>query len=151
MWRARKIKQRRGATVLEMSITLMAFLLVTLGMLDLAVGVFRHHTLSQAARYGARKAAVHGSQADRLGPWGPAAIDVAANSAGVPLVAEVAPRLIGCDLEETRVRAEWLDGDNEFSSRVRVTVTSPYEPLLAWIIPGGEVDLTAASTMQIAH
>src|ERR1044072_6461752 len=128
MDRRRKAHERRGATVIELSITLMACLILRLGMMHLAIGVFRHHVLAQAARYGARKAAVHGSQATELGSWGPTAIDSTANATGIPAIDERAPRLVGCDLEHTNVQVEWLDGHNKFGSRVHVTISSPYEP-----------------------
>ncbi len=53
-------RRRRGAAVLETALVLPAFLIITLGTLDLGVGVFRYHVLAQVARHGARQAIVHG-------------------------------------------------------------------------------------------
>ena len=148
-------KHRRGAAVLEMSIILFMFLVTTMGMLDMGVGVFRYHLLSQAARFGARRAIVHGEMADRLGSWGTGPIDVAASTSGVPIVdgAEdgIQPMLVGCDLSQSRIRVEWLDGGNEFEDRVKVTVTSPYTPIFLFIFANTTINLTASSTMLIAH
>ena len=148
-------KHRRGAAVLEMSIILMTFLVLTMGMLDMGIGVFRYHIVAQAARYGARRAIVHGDRATQLGSWGTATIDVAANANGIPIVDGVddgiAPMLVGCDLSQTRIRVEWLEGGNSFEQPVRVTLTSPYTPIFSFIFPIATIDLTASSTMGIAH
>ncbi len=45
---------RRGASMVEAAIILPVFLTLILGMLDLSLGVFRHHVVSQAARQGVR-------------------------------------------------------------------------------------------------
>jgi hypothetical protein len=148
-------KHRRGAAVLEMSIILMTFLVLTMGMLDMGIGVFRYHIVAQAARFGARRAIVHGDRATQLGSWGTATIDVAANANGIPIVDGVddgiAPMLVGCDLPQTRIRVEWLEGGNSFEQPVRVTLTSPYTPIFSFIFPIATIDLTASSTMGIAH
>ncbi len=148
-------KHRRGAAVLEMSIILMTFLVLTMGMLDMGIGVFRYHIVAQAARFGARRAIVHGDRATQLGSWGTATIDVAANANGIPIVDGVddgiAPMLVGCDLSQSRIRVEWLEGGNSFEQPVRVTLTSPYTPIFSFIFPIATIDLTASSTMGIAH
>ena len=155
MKRHRKSRARRGATVLEMAIILMIFLVLTLGMLDLGVGIFRYHVIANSARHAARRAIVHGELASALGPWGPGTIDVAASANGVPIVGAtgegVQPLLVGCDLSQTRVRAEWIDGGNAVGQHVRVTISSPYRPVMLFIFPGTTKTLSASSTMEIAH
>lgn len=146
-------KRRRGAAMLEAAIILPVFILLVFGMIDLGLGVFHYNLLSEAARHGVRQAIVHGEYAPASwngGKWGPTTIDVAANSSGVPLVDAIAPLLVHCDLSKTQIKAEWLDGNNAVESKVRVTVTSIYEPMFASII-GGAIDLSASSTMPIAH
>jgi hypothetical protein len=138
-----------------MALILSTFLILTFGMLDLGLGVFRYHTISQAARHGARRAIVHGEMADRLSPWGPTMIDVPATANGVPIVGGATDglqdMLVGCDLERTRIRVEWPAGSNAFDEPVRVTLTTPYEPLFSFVFADGEITLSASSTMSIAH
>lgn len=151
----RRHLKRRGAAVTELAIVLMVFLILTMGMLDLGVGVFRYHILSQAARHVARRAIVHGELANVLGTWGPATIDVPASANGVPVVDGamdgVSPLLIGCDPDKTRIQAEWIDGNNALDSSVKVTVTSEYTPIMLFIFPSNTITLSASSTMHIAH
>lgn len=148
-------KTRRGAAVLELSITLMIILMMTMGTIDLGVGVFRQHVLSQAARQAARRASVHGELATALGEWGPSEIDVPATANGVPIVDGpndgIQGMLMGCDLARTRIRIEWVDGSNEIDQRVRATVTSPFKPTLLFIFGDSERTLSASSTMRISH
>ncbi len=145
---------RRGGAVLELSFSLLLFLTLTLGAFDLGVGVFRNHVLSQAARQVARRAAVHGELATALGPWGPAQIDVLGNASGIPIVDgadSVQGMLVGCDLSQTQIRIDWLEGNNKVDSRVRATVTTPYQPALSFIFGNNQSTLSASSTMRISH
>ena len=147
--------------MLEMAIVLFWFLVLTMCMLDFGVGVFRYHILSQAARHGARRAIVHGELALPLGVWGPNTIDVPATANGIPIVGNgivddeddhdgLQRKLRGCDLEQTRVKVEWLSGSNAVGEPVRVTVTSPYQPVLFLNILQ-PIQLSASSRMTIAH
>lgn len=144
-----------------MAICLFAFLTLTMGMLDLGLGVFRYHVVSQAARMGARRAIVHGEMAASMGVWGPSSISTTGDDNSTPIMidtAESPPRtrgigamLVACDLENTTIAVDWLNGSNAFGQPVRVTVTTPHQPIMAWIFTGGTINLTASSTMAIAH
>jgi hypothetical protein len=139
--------------MVESAIIMMAFLLLIFGMIDLGRGVFRHNQLAQAARQGARQAMVHGQLAPAKwngGPWGPSTINVKADANGVPIVDAIQPMLVSCELDKTSIKVEWLDGSNKLEKSVRVTVTSPFQPVLISFF-GGAFDLHAASTMPIAH
>jgi Flp pilus assembly protein TadG len=147
-------RNRRGATILELGIVLLAFVVLTFGMLDLGLGVFRYHILANAARQGARRAIVHGALASNgLGSWGTGTINVVATDTAVPIVGGttdgIQPMLVGCNLSQTWVNVQWIDGGNAQGNRVRVTVTSPYTPFMTLYLK--PVTLSAASTMQIAH
>jgi hypothetical protein len=136
----------------ESAIVLSVFLTLVLGMLDLGMATLRYNLASQAARHGVRQAAVHGQLAPAvMGTWGPATIDAAASSSGIPLVAAVQPYLVGFDLDQTRVRAEWLDKSTAMGKRVRVTITTPYKPILTYLFGTQTYTLRGASTMPIAH
>jgi hypothetical protein len=151
--------KRRGAAVLEMVIVLFWFLVLTMCMLDFGVAVFRYHILSQAARHGARRAIVHGEMASPLGVWGHDIIDrVPITATGIPIVGHggtddtdgLKRMLIGCDPNETRITVEWLNGSNAVGEPVRVTVTSPYQPVVFLNILQ-PIQLRASSRMTIAH
>src|SRR5690349_18784786 len=112
MRRPIRVPARRGAMTVEAAVAVPVFLAAVLGVIDLGVGVARYNTLSQAARYGARQAAVHGASSAIAGSsapawssaWGTATVDQAANATGVPEVTAVQPMLVNCPLAQTRVR-----------------------------------------------
>jgi hypothetical protein len=139
--------------MLESALVLTAFLMLVLALIDLGRGVFRFNQLSQAARMGARQAMVHGNLAPagwNGGPWGPTAIDCYADQAGTPIVDAVAPMLVACELDKTQIQVEWLNGSNAIEKNVRVTVTSPFQPIVTAFF-GGSINLSASSTVPIAH
>jgi hypothetical protein len=145
---------RRGATIAEAALVSLVFLMLLLGMLDLGLGVMRFNTISQAARHTARQATVHGGLAPTSwqgGIWGPATIDSAATDTTVPAVNYARTMLIGCDINNSRVKVEWPDGGNAVQQNVKVTVTTPYKPLLTFFLPNSTITLTATTTMPIAH
>lgn len=153
---------RRGATIVEMAIVLLTFLTFVLGMLDLALGVARYNSLAHAARQGARQAIVHGSMANRLGAWGPAAAGPFALGASPPsivlpstdardIAAFIQPTLVHFNPAEVTVAVSWPDGGNQFGQPVRVTLSAPFRPMMTFIFGNPTITLTAESTMIIAH
>jgi hypothetical protein len=150
-----KKNRRKGAMVLELAIVLFTFLVLTMGTLEFGVAVFRYHIISNASRYAARRAIVHGELASGLGTWGTSAIDVFADATSEPIIDGaqdgISDMLTSCDLSETRVQVEWIDGSNGFEDAVRVTISTPYQPVLLGLFPHAAITLRASSTMPIAH
>jgi hypothetical protein len=151
---------RRGATLVETAVTILAFLVLVLGMLDLGVGVLHRHMLSDAARHGARLASVHGEKAGPGSVWGTSRIDLTADSDAHPIVGAIRPLLTGFDLSKTHVIVEWpgadgvtpdSDDSNKIGQPVRVTVYTGYQPLVTYIFGTPSIKLTATSTMLILH
>lgn len=141
---------RRGASMVEAAIILPIFLTLILGMLDLSVGVFRQHVVSQAARHGARRAIVHGKMAPpKTTAWGTAAY-TGNGDASDEIATAIKPSLTGLDPAQTTIQVQWIDGSNDVESRVRVTVSTTWTPIMLALL-GGQKTLTASSTMPIAH
>jgi TadE-like protein len=135
-------------------VVVLALLIIILGMLDLGLAVFQYHVVSEAARQGARLAIVHGQMAPsgwNGGSWGTTTINQSANTTGTPIVDEIKPLLVGLDLTQTTIKAEWLDGSNAPENRVRVTVSTTYQPCVTFIFGNTSINLSASSTMPIAH
>lgn len=141
---------RRGATLVEAAIVLPVFLMVVLGLIDLAGATYRYNLVAELARRGVREAIVHGSDAaPARGSMGPQRWTATAASEGdVP--AAIRSLLTGIDPADVTVRLDWLDGSNALDSRVRCTVTLPYRGATT-VISGQPITLRAASTMAVAN
>jgi Flp pilus assembly protein TadG len=145
----RDTNRRPGVTTVEAAIVLGVLFVLVFGMLDLGILVFRQHVLSAAARHASRNASLHGSKA--VVPWGPVTAGPAAASDGAPAPTAVRPHLFGLNPAEVTVKVEWPDGSNEPGDRVRVTLTSDYQHIMATIFGATPRRLTVTSTVPISH
>jgi hypothetical protein len=85
---------------------------------------------------------VHGEYSNT--PAGPAA-----NNANVE--AHVEDFAGGLNLSELTVSSTWPDGNNKRGSRVRVTGSYDFQPMLGNLLGVGAVTLTSTSTMNITN
>lgn len=143
--------RRRGFALLEAVLVTSIFLMLVFGMLDLGLGVFRRNTLSQAARQLARQAVVHGSLSNS--PWGTSTYGPVAASDTNAIATTLQPYLVGMNPADVTVTVAWPDGGNEPDQdrRVRVTLSTTYQPTMGFIFGSQTLTLTAVSTMYIAH
>jgi hypothetical protein len=152
---------RHGATMTELAIIASAAAMLLLGSIDLGTAVFRNHVLSNAAREGARKAMVHGQFAQsgwNQGPWGPGSTyptsvpyTVNAGNNSDTIASTIQPFLAGMNPNNVTITVAWPDGNNNVESRVQVTLSTTWQPLLLFIFGNRTVNLSASSTMPIAH
>jgi Flp pilus assembly protein TadG len=145
--------------MVETGVVLLTFLIAVVGMIDLAVAVLRQHTITEAARFGARLASVHGVYCGNTTPtwngggWGTTTIGpTSASTTGTSIIDEMRSYYLQglVDLNNTTIKVEWPDSSNYVESRVKVTVQTTYTPMLTLIF-NGNITLSAASTVQIAH
>ncbi len=143
---------RKGATTLETALALSVFVTLILGMVDLGYGVFRQHVLAHSTRQLARQAIVHGALAERMAVWGPDPISIRASQAD-EISASITSSLVGWNLEEVEIEMEWIDAGNDARQghRIRVAMTAPYRPMMTFIFGNPSIQLSATSTMSIAH
>jgi hypothetical protein len=173
-------RNRRGAALVEGAVMLSVFLTLVFGMLDLGLAVFLRHVICEAARQGARIAAVHGYLAPTNGyamnAWGPkpmyssynngaSAQFLYTNATGTPpsysvqadntsddLANSIRPYLPCLDPSTVTINIQWLDGNNDLGNRVMVTVYINYNNLIPFIFGNNStIKLIASSTMTIAH
>jgi hypothetical protein len=152
---------RQGATITEFTIVMTALVTLILGAIDLGTAVFRMHVLSNAAREGVRKAIVHGQFASsgwNQGPWGPGSTypssvpyTVNAGTSSDTIASTIQPYLTGMSPSQVTIAVAWPDNNNYVESRVQVTVSTTWQPLLLFIFGNITVNLSASSTMPIAH
>lgn len=142
---------RSGALIVEFAIVLSVFIMLTLGAVDLQIGVYRSNMLAQAARQGVRQAIVHGElAAPAMTRWGPASY-TGTSGDGSQYANAVQPMLVGFPANNVVVAVDWLDGSNAVGKRVRYTLTTTYKPVLGVFIGYPTITLKANSTMPITH
>jgi Flp pilus assembly protein TadG len=157
---------RRGASLVETVLATTVFVTMALGMVDLGVGVFQNHLVSEASRQGARIASVHGSLAPpgwSGGSWGTTAYSGAGDSTDViPTTIRNTGALVGLDAANVTISVSWPDESNVASppsytnvnpgtNRVQVTVSTTWTPILGLIFGNASRTLSATSVMPIAH
>jgi hypothetical protein len=153
--RYQSYKRRRRGSLAEAALTTSVLLMLMMGTVDMGVAVFRMHVISEAARQGARRAIVHGSQANQLGSWGPTSFSGNGNSTD-PKVTEIQPFLSTLDPASVTVNVTWPDTatkapGNAVEQHVTFQVTTTWTPMMGWIFGSPTYTLTAQSTMLIAH
>jgi hypothetical protein len=137
--------------MVEGAFVLGIYLFLMFGMLDMGLAVLHYNTASEAARRLARSAVVRGEQAaPEMGAWGTGNYTGRADD-GSPQALAVKPVLGPVKPNRVALRLEWPDARNQLEDRVRATVTIEYRPALSLVFGGAPFQLTAASTMNIAH
>lgn len=149
--RHRELHSRRGAAAVEGAFVLSVLLTVLFGMFDVGLAVMRQNTLTEAARLLARSAIVHGALASsQAGAWGAGTISSTGADAS-PAAAVVKPLLMTMDPSAVSLTLRWLDGDNQPGHRVVATLNYQHQPMTPFILGSGPINLSATSTMRIAH
>ncbi len=138
--------------MVETAATMLIFLTLVMGILDLGMGVLRHQQLTDAARVVARSAAVHGKFADKLGNWGTAPIS--GNAAdGSTLGNLISQRMVNNNFAQVNFTVDWIDAGNSVQDdhRVRVTASVPYRPMITFIFGSPTFTLQTISIVPVAH
>ncbi len=165
---------RKGAVLIEGAIVLIPFVVLILGMVEIAYAVLRNNSLSAAARYGARQAAVHGEFAPARdlprwsGPWTPQSggsrypgrnpYRVRLDDRTDPIANAVAPHVVGLPAGDVTVTVTWFDptsgssalaNDNRVGTLVRVSVQARNPQ---WLLGfASNYQLSSMATVPIEH
>jgi hypothetical protein len=126
---------------------------MVVGTIDLGLGMYYAHVLSEAARQGARVASVHGANALSSwngGAWGPSTYTGTADSTDYHAQA-IAAYLPGMDKSQVNITMSWPDGSNAVEKRVTVDLRATWTPVVGSVFGIPSVNLGAGSTMLIAH
>jgi Flp pilus assembly protein TadG len=148
----------------EAAIIMPVFLTLALGMIDLGIGVFKNHAVSEASRQAVRMAIVHGSMAPSGwdgGDWkatAGSATYTGTGSSGDAIATAInnSGALGGLDPSQVNINIQWIDGsDNVLGApdppRVQVTISTNWSPLIFYVFGNRTITLTATSIMPIAH
>jgi Flp pilus assembly protein TadG len=141
--------------VVESAIILFTFLVIVMGMIDLAMYQLRANMLTEACRQGVRAAIVHGSISPRPAgdtSWGPTQIGPVNGNDGSAAVQAIKPFLYGIDPTSVTITITWPDAGNDPTNgnRVNVAIDGSYSPMITFVF-SGSIPIHATSMMPIAH
>ena len=129
-------RSQRGSSLVELSMTMLVFLVLIIGTIDFGRIVGIYNILAGATKEGARYAIVHGS-----------ASGSAADNAAIQSV--VQQWAIGLDSSNLTVATTWSPG-NAPGNTVQVVATYSVTPILIWI-SGTTFNIRSQSSMVISQ
>jgi len=132
----RSSRTQRGTGTIEIAIVLSLVLILTLGVLDFALGARAYNSLTYAAREGARYAVVRSNQSR-----GPAT--------AAKIADRVRSQVVLLNEAEVSVSAEWIPS-NSRNAVVKVSLSYPYKPITR-LLPLKAITLTSSSQSVIAE
>jgi Flp pilus assembly protein TadG len=130
----------RGSAMIEFSLVLMLMLTVVFGVIELGRLMLTYAILANAARTGARYAVVHGSNRCVSPSTCPNPTDGPSGPSGCSQVTQViqssATGLGTLTFNScSGTNSMYPDGDNAVGSRVTITVSYPYTPMISFLLP----------------
>ena len=133
----RKSRSYPGQGMVEFSIVLPIFFVLTFGIVEMGWLVYTNHTLSSATREGARFAMVRGEMSEQL--------------ATVATVEEVVRDRSGALSGEISVTDVAFEPDASPGSQVTIRTEYEYQPIIGMILGITPMTLSSDSTVIVQH
>lgn len=134
--------------MVEFAIASIVFLMMLLGVIEFGWMLYARNQVTDAARIGARYAAVNGTQSR--------GITTASGQSSYKLNASdvkafITNRLDLPDASDMTVTVKMPDGTLVPGNRVEIDVSYPYHPLIGFVVPVGTIDFKSSSTMIVNY
>lgn len=137
-----------GQTLVEFAAASLIFLTLLLGTMEAGWLLYAKNQVTDAAREGARYAAVNGTKSqDITTQSGESSYKLSASN----VKAYITSRLTLPNANSMTVTVLTPDGTMVPGNRVEIKVSYPYSPLIGFLLPIGNFDLTSESTMIIHY
>ena len=136
----------RGQALVETALVLPLLLLLIVGLFDVGRAVWLSNTLATAVREGTRYGIVHGALS--ASPTGPGAASYTPPDTDTTITAQVRNYASGVPNTLT-VQSTWPDGNANRGSRIVVTATFPFTPILSQVFIGGGLGITLRSSSTL--
>lgn len=146
--RARRAE--RGQALVETALVLPLLLLLIVGLFDVGRAVWLSNTLATAVREGSRYGVVHGALSGS--PTGPGSATYTPPDTDTAITAHVRNYAYGVP-DSLTVQSTWPDGNANRGSRIVVSASFPFTPILSQVFLGGGLNITlqSSSTLVIAQ
>jgi Flp pilus assembly protein TadG len=136
-------KTDEGATLIEFCLVAVLLVMVLLGVVEMGRMILVYTTMANSARAGARYAIVHGG--DR--PTG-SGVDDQSGPSSYGQVSTVVSNFASAGLldpSKLTITVDYPDSSNAIGSRVDVTVTYPYNPMIGYFSAALSKNLSSTS------
>ncbi len=131
-----------GQAIVETALVLPILVLLLIGIFDLGRAVWLSNTLATAVREGSRYGVVHGALSGS--PTGPGSATYTAPDTDTAITAQVTRYAIG--VQNMTVHATWPDGDANRGSRIVVSASFPFTPIVSQMFLGDALRVTLQSS-----
>ena len=135
----------RGQALIEMALMLPVLVLLLVGVFDLGRAVWLSNTLATAVREGSRYGVVHGALS--ASPTGPGSATYTAPDVDTAITSQVERYATG--VPNITVNASWPDGNANRGSRIVVSASFPFTPILAQAFVGNALHVTLRSSSTL--
>ena len=140
------LRDDRAQALVETALVLPLLLLLIVGLFDVGRAVWLSNTLATAVREGSRYGVVHGALSGS--PTGPGAPSYTAPNTDTAITAQVRSYAAGVPSNLT-VLSTWPDGNANRGSRIVVSASFPFSPILAQVFLGGGLGVTLQSSSTL--
>ena len=136
----------RAQALVETALVLPLLLLLIVGLFDVGRAIWLSNTLATAVREGTRYGVVHGALSGS--PTGPGAASYTPPDTDTTITAQVRNYASGVPNNLT-VLSTWPDGNANRGSRIVVTATFPFTPILSQVFLGSGLGITLRSSSTL--
>ena len=140
------VRDDRAQALVETALVLPLLLLLIVGLFDVGRAIWLSNTLATAVREGTRYGIVHGALS--ASPTGPGAASYTPPDTDTAITAQVRNYASGVPNNLT-VQSTWPDGNANRGSRIVVTATFPFTPILSQVFLGGGLGITLRSSSTL--
>jgi len=140
------VRDSRAQALVETALVLPLLLMLIVGLFDVGRAVWLSNTLATAVREGTRYGIVHGALS--ASPTGPGAASYTPPDTDTTITAQVRNYASGVPNTLT-VQSTWPDGNANRGSRIVVTATFPFTPILSQVFLGGGLTITLRSSSTL--
>ena len=140
------VRNDRAQALVETALVLPLLLLLIVGLFDVGRAVWLSNTLATAVREGTRYGVVHGALSGS--PTGPGSATYTPPDTDTAITATVRNHAIGVPSTLT-VKSTWPDGNANRGSRIVVSASFPFTPILSQVFLGGGLGITMQSSSTL--
>ena len=136
----------RAQALVETALVLPLLLLLIVGLFDVGRAIWLSNTLATAVREGSRYGVVHGALSGS--PTGPGAATYTPPDTDTAITAQVRNYSTGVPNSLT-VLSTWPDGNANRGSRIVVSASFPFTPILSQVFLGSGLSITLRSSSTL--